>query len=67
VLGAVQSGRRSALKLLSLLRDEDLIGQAREAAQHLVDTDAELAKHPGLARLAADLLDEERAQFLQKV
>ena len=67
VLGAVQSGRRSALKLLSLLRDEDLIGQAREAAQHLVDTDAELTKHPGLARLAADLLDEERAQFLQKV
>jgi ATP-dependent DNA helicase RecG len=67
VLGAVQSGRRSALKLLSLLRDEDLIGQAREAAQHLVETDAELAEHPGLARLAADLLDEERAQFLQKV
>ena len=67
VLGAVQSGRRSALKLLSLLRDEDLIGQAREAAQHLVETDAELAEHPSLARLAADLLDEERAQFLQKV
>ena len=67
VLGAVQSGRRSALKLLSLLRDEDLIGQAREAAQHLVETDAELAEHPGLARLAADLLDEERAQFLQKI
>jgi ATP-dependent DNA helicase RecG len=67
VLGAVQSGRRSALKLLSLLRDEDLIGQAREAAQHLVEIDAELTEHPGLARLAADLLDDERAQFLQKV
>jgi ATP-dependent DNA helicase RecG len=67
VLGAVQSGRRSALKLLSLLRDEDLIGQAREAAQHLVETDPELTEHRGLARLAADLLDEERAQFLQKV
>jgi ATP-dependent DNA helicase RecG len=67
VLGAVQSGRRSALKLLSLLRDEDLIGQAREAAQHFVETDAELTEHPGLARLAADLLDEQRAEFLQKV
>ncbi|MDQ4092399.1 MAG: ATP-dependent DNA helicase RecG [Actinomycetota bacterium] len=67
VLGAVQSGRRSALKLLSLLRDEDLIGQAREAAQHLVETDAELTEHPGLARLAAELLDEQRAQFLHKV
>ncbi|MDQ3764880.1 MAG: ATP-dependent DNA helicase RecG, partial [Actinomycetota bacterium] len=66
VLGAVQSGRRSGLKLLSLLRDEDLIGQARDAAQQLVRTDPELTEHPGLAQLAADLLDEHRAQFLQK-
>jgi ATP-dependent DNA helicase RecG len=67
VLGAVQSGRRSGLKLLSLLRDEDLIGQAREVAQQLVETDPELTEHPLLARLAADLLSEERAQFLEKV
>ncbi|MFN2494358.1 MAG: ATP-dependent DNA helicase RecG [Pseudonocardiaceae bacterium] len=67
VLGAVQSGRRSGLKLLSLLRDEELIGQAREAAQQLVEVDPELTGHPGLAQLAADLLDEERAQFLEKV
>ncbi|MGH3797251.1 MAG: ATP-dependent DNA helicase RecG [Pseudonocardiaceae bacterium] len=67
VLGAVQSGRRSGLKLLSLLRDEDLIGQARQAAQRLVEADPELTGHPGLARLAADLLDEERAQYLEKV
>jgi ATP-dependent DNA helicase RecG len=67
VLGAMQSGRRSGLRLLSLLRDEDLIGQAREAAQGLVDADPELSEHPQLARLAADLLDEQRAQFLQKV
>ncbi|MGH3827881.1 MAG: ATP-dependent DNA helicase RecG, partial [Pseudonocardiaceae bacterium] len=67
VLGAVQSGRRSGLKLLSLLGDADLIGQAREAAQRLVQADPELSAHPGLARLAADLLDEQSAQFLQKV
>jgi ATP-dependent DNA helicase RecG len=67
VLGAVQSGRRSGLKLLSLLRDEDLIGQARETAQQLVEADPDLTEHPALARLAADLLNEERAQFLQKV
>ncbi len=67
VLGAVQSGRRSALKLLSLLRDEDLIGQAREAAQQLVEADPDLASHPLLARLTTDLLNEERAQFLDKV
>jgi ATP-dependent DNA helicase RecG len=67
VLGAMQSGRRSALKLLSLLQDEGLIGQARDAAQQVVEADPELTGHPGLARLAADLLDEERAQFLDKV
>ncbi len=67
VLGAVQSGRRSGLKLLSLLRDEDLIGQARDAAQQLVEADPDLASHPLLARLTTDLLNEERAQFLDKV
>ena len=67
VLGAVQSGRRSGLKLLSLLRDADLIGQARQAAQQLVETDPDLTAHPALARLAAALLDDQRAQFLQKV
>jgi ATP-dependent DNA helicase RecG len=67
VLGAVQSGRRSGLRLLSLLRDEDLIGQAREAARQLIDADPELTGYPELARLTADLLDEQRAQFLQKV
>ncbi|MGH4023831.1 MAG: ATP-dependent DNA helicase RecG, partial [Pseudonocardiaceae bacterium] len=67
VLGAVQSGRRSGLKLLSLLRDEELIGQARETAQRLVAEDPGLTDYPGLARLAADLLDEERAQYLEKV
>jgi ATP-dependent DNA helicase RecG len=66
VLGAVQSGRRSGLKLLSLLRDEDMIGQAREAAQRLIQADPALTEHPRLAQLA-DLLDEQRAQFLQKV
>jgi len=67
VLGAVQSGRRSGLKLLSLLRDEELIMAARQAAAQLVQADPELAAHPELARLAADLLDEQRAGFLDKV
>ncbi|MGH3941928.1 MAG: ATP-dependent DNA helicase RecG [Pseudonocardiaceae bacterium] len=67
VLGAAQSGRRSGLRLLSLLRDEDLIGQARQAAQRLVEADPGLAEHPGLANLATALLAEDRAQFLEKV
>ncbi len=67
VLGATQSGRRSGLKLLSLLRDGDLIAQARSEAQRLVAADPALREHPGLARLADDLLDEDRAGFLEKV
>ncbi|MGH4020662.1 MAG: ATP-dependent DNA helicase RecG [Pseudonocardiaceae bacterium] len=67
VLGAAQSGRRSGLKLLSLLGDEELIAQAREEAQRLVAADPELAGHPALARLADDLLDGDRASYLEKV
>ncbi len=67
VLGAAQSGRRSGLKLLSLLRDEDLIAAARQEAQVLVDADPELGDHPGLAAMVAELVDDERAAYLQKI
>jgi len=66
VLGAAQSGRRSGLKLLSLLEDGDLIGRARQEAQRLVAADPELTGHPALARLLAEILDEERAHYLEK-
>jgi ATP-dependent DNA helicase RecG len=66
VLGAAQSGRRSQLKLLSLLRDEDVITAAREEAIALVAEDPMLAKHPALAAAAAALVDEERADYLEK-
>ncbi|SDG35958.1 ATP-dependent DNA helicase RecG [Lentzea fradiae] len=66
ILGAAQSGRRSALKMLSLLRDEDIIADARVAAQGFVDADPDLERHPGLAGMVATLLTEERAEFLEK-
>ncbi|NGY57747.1 ATP-dependent DNA helicase RecG [Lentzea sp. NEAU-D13] len=66
ILGAAQSGRRSALKMLSLLRDEDIIAEARVAAQQVVDADPDLEKHPGLAGMVGTLLTEERADFLEK-
>ena len=65
-LGAAQSGRRSGLKMLSLLRDEDVIAEARIEAQDVVEADPDLARHPGLAGLVAGLLDEERAEYLEK-
>ncbi|MGN9808429.1 ATP-dependent DNA helicase RecG [Micromonospora sp. BQ11] len=66
VLGATQSGRRSHLRLLSLLRDADLIRDARAEAIELVAEDPELARHPALAASVAALVDEERAEYLEK-
>jgi ATP-dependent DNA helicase RecG len=66
VLGAAQAGRRSSLKLLTLLKDEELIGLARQEADDLVGADPALAGQPGLAAAIAVLLDAERAEFLEK-
>ena len=66
ILGAAQSGRRSGLRMLSLLRDEDVIAAAREEAQALVSADPELAEHPGLAGMVAALVAEDRAEYLDK-
>ncbi|MEV1287281.1 ATP-dependent DNA helicase RecG [Micromonospora sp. NPDC049679] len=66
VLGATQSGRRSHLRLLSLLRDTDLIRDARAEATELVSDDPELERQPALAASVAALVDEERAEYLEK-
>jgi ATP-dependent DNA helicase RecG len=66
VLGASQSGHRSSLRMLAVLRDEDVIATAREEATALVAADPELAAHPLLARAVDAMLDEERADYLEK-
>ncbi|HEX8344464.1 MAG TPA: helicase-related protein, partial [Actinoplanes sp.] len=66
VLGASQSGRRSHLRMLSLLRDAKLIGEARAEADEVVGDDPELTRHPALAASVAALVDEERAEYLEK-
>ena len=66
VLGATQAGRRSSLKLLSLLADEDLIRQAREEAAAVVAEDPGLTSHQPLAEAITDLLGPQRAEFLDK-
>jgi ATP-dependent DNA helicase RecG len=66
VLGTTQAGRRSSLKLLQLLRDEELIGQARDEATHLVDSDPALAGQPGLAAAVRALVEAEQTSFLEK-
>jgi ATP-dependent DNA helicase RecG len=66
VLGEAQSGSRSHLRLLSLLRDAELIAQAREEAIAILGEDPDLVQHPALAATVAAFVDEERAEFLEK-
>lgn len=66
VLGSAQSGVRSHLRLLRVLRDEDLIIKAREIAIEIVDKDSELASHPKLKSEVDKLREEERAEYLEK-
>ncbi|MGY1769819.1 ATP-dependent DNA helicase RecG [Blastococcus sp. SYSU D00813] len=66
VLGAAQSGRRSGIRLLSLLEDEELISRARTEATALLATERGLADHPGLAMEVAALATDERAEYLEK-
>jgi ATP-dependent DNA helicase RecG len=66
VLGARQSGRRSQLKLLRLLRDEDVITQARADAQALLADDPALEQHRPLRDAADALSAQSQADFLEK-
>ena len=66
VLGAAQSGRRSTVKLLSLLEDEELIAEARAEATALLETERGLADHPALAQEVAALNTDDRADWLEK-
>jgi ATP-dependent DNA helicase RecG len=66
VLGATQSGRRSSLKLLRLLQDEPIIVAAREEATTLVDRDPTLSAHDALVEAVRELLDTDRADYLEK-
>ena len=66
VLGASQSGKHSHLRLLSLLRDAKLITDARAEAIEIIGDDPTLSRHPALAASVAALVDEERAEFLEK-
>lgn len=66
VLGAVQSGRRSSLRLLSVITDGAVIEQARTAAVNLVSKDPTLVDHATLARAVQRLEAEGSADYLDK-
>ena len=66
VLGASQSGVRSHLRLLRVLRDEELIESAREIASKLIDEDPDLSENPLLKVEVAELQALESAAFIDK-
>ena len=66
VLGASQSGGRSHLRLLRVLRDEDLIERAREAALKILSTDPQINHFPQLKNEVEKLQSDEAARFMDK-
>ncbi|MDL9980016.1 ATP-dependent DNA helicase RecG [Microbacterium sp. ASV49] len=62
VLGDAQSGARTSLRLLRVVKDGDLIALARQEAERILDADPVLKMHPGLASAIERRLDAaERA------
>ena len=66
VLGANQSGTQSHLRLLRVLRDEDLIEQARNDAEELIATDNDLSDYPALKSELVKLQRDQAIDYLDK-
>ncbi|WP_312856028.1 ATP-dependent DNA helicase RecG [Nocardioides stalactiti] len=66
VLGATQAGRRSSLQNLRVLRDEDTIVAAREAAEGLLEHDPGLTEAPLLADAVLDLERSQQGDFVDR-
>jgi ATP-dependent DNA helicase RecG len=66
ILGASQSGRRSQLRLLEVIKDADLVAEAREAAIEWVDFDPALKTWPALQVAVAEINQERPTEFLER-
>ncbi|MDP9220888.1 MAG: ATP-dependent DNA helicase RecG [Actinomycetota bacterium] len=66
VLGASQSGGRSSLRFLKVMRDEGLIALAREDAAELIDADPVLVSQPALVDALFAQLNHEQIDFLER-
>ncbi len=66
MLGAAQSGVRSSLRLLSVVKDEQVIADAREAATAFVEGDPELASAPDLRAAVERLEQSQQADYLER-
>jgi ATP-dependent DNA helicase RecG len=66
VLGANQSGGRSSLRNLRVLRDEETIVEARAAAAELLDQDVDLRHAPRLAAVVREIENSIQADYMEK-
>ncbi len=66
VLGATQSGARSHLRLLRVLRDESLIEEARNVAAELLESDSSLKGYPLLKHELEMLKKEQTSSYIDK-
>lgn len=64
VLGASQSGSRSHLRLLRVLRDESMIEEAREDATTIIESD--ISQYPLLAADLAQIQADAAAEYIDK-
>lgn len=66
VLGSTQSGGRSSLRLLRVVKDGELIIEARAIAQEVLASDPTLGGHPALKEALERRLDDVERDFLAK-
>ena len=66
VLGASQSGTQSHLRLLRVLRDEELIERARKDAQDLIATSLDLSGYPALRDELITMQNDLAVDYLDK-
>ena len=66
ILGASQSGSRSTLRVLRVIKDSKLIERARAAAEDVIDSAGGIDDYPLLRSAVEDWVDEDMQAFLER-
>ena len=66
VLGSRQSGRKSSLKLLQVVKDVEIVELARDACKKLIEEDYTLAHVVPLQKAVLEIEKEAETEFLEK-
>jgi len=66
VLGSRQSGRKSSLKLLQVVKDIEIVEKARDACKKLIEQDMTLNNAPALQKAVLEIEKETETEYLEK-